>query len=100
MLNLPPVEKWMGGHYLPPLIWFSETVTGGGELCSTRRFYLRKVVGCLCSQLGTVLSAFSALLVQNSELKYQKKQLPYGKFINFAGPVPKNVPFILSIDNS
>ena len=30
LLNLPPVEKWMGGHYLPPLLWFSETVTGGG----------------------------------------------------------------------
>ena len=30
LLKLPPVEKWMGGHYFQPLIWFSATLRGGG----------------------------------------------------------------------
>ena len=36
LLNLPPVEKWMVGHYLPPLIWFSATLRGGGKMDNKR----------------------------------------------------------------
>ena len=42
---LPPLEKWMGGRYFKPLIWFSVTFRGEGiRFVYTRRFSLRKLV--------------------------------------------------------